>query len=268
MLKLKKALTSAFFIVTFCLAGVWSTAVWSASTEQSCTSDSPLQRVQIDRVVDGDTVRLASGRSVRLLGINTPELNKSTGQPEPFARQALMALQNLAQKTKAEIAIGVDSQDHYKRLLAHLFFDDLNAAQHLLERGLGWAVVIEPNIEMADCLFAAERSARDKGEGIWASPIQRASQVSSGGFTLVRGNVTRIDPTPKYIYLELDDHLALRLTRKHFPANQIVAVGNSLGRTIEARGWVVDRRSKLKPGSAYKGFLLSIGSRWHLDLQQ
>jgi hypothetical protein len=77
--------------------------------------------------------------------------------------------------------------------------------------------------------------------------------------------VTRIDATQKYIYLEIDDHLALRLTRKHFSPKQIVSFGKALGRKVEARGWVIDRRAKLKAGSRYKGFLLPLGSQWHLS---
>lgn len=256
MLKLKKALLSAFFIVCQVAQPVWATCLPSGSFES----------VSISKVVDGDTVRLSSGRSVRLLGINTPELNIRSGQPEPYAQEAHQALKDLAHNADAQLVLGQDAQDHYKRLLGHLIFDQRSAAEVLLRQGLGWAVVIEPNTQQADCLFAAESEARAAGRGVWAEPLTRATQIDQGGFTLTRGRVTRIDATPKYIYLELDDHLALRLTRKHFSAAEIVSFGKSLGRVVEARGWVVDRRAKLKPGSRYKGFLLSIGSRWHLSL--
>ena len=254
MLKLKKALTSAFFVV-------WISA---NSSFAACVPDSGLQPVAITKVVDGDTVRLANGRSVRLLGINTPELNPRTGNPEPYAKEAQQLLQTLARGATAEVVLGADPEDRYKRLLAHLILDGRSAAETLLERGLGWAVVIEPNTAQADCLLAAESRARALQVGVWAKPVLQAAELNDGGFAFVRGEVTRIDATQKYIYLELDDHLALRLTRKHFTSKQVVSFGQSLGRKVEARGWIIDRRAQLKAGSRYKGFLLPLGSRWHI----
>ncbi len=254
MLKLKKALSSAFFVV-------WISA---NSVFAACVPDSGLKPVAITKVVDGDTVRLANGRSVRLLGINTPELNQRTGNPEPYAKEAHQLLQTLVRAGDAELALGVDSQDRYKRLLGHLILDGRSAAQALLERGLGWAVVIEPNIAQADCLLAAESRARALRLGVWKTTEMQAAELEKGGFAVVRGTVSRIDATPKYIYLELDDYLALRLTRKHFSPKQVVSFGQALGREVEARGWVIDRRAKLDAGSRYKGFLLPLGSQWHI----
>ena len=255
MLKLKKALSSAFFV-----AWISANSVFAA-----CTPESGLEPVTITKVVDGDTVRLSNGRSVRLLGINTPELNPRTGNPERYAKEAQQLLQALSRDTKAELVLGTEAEDRYKRLLAHLVLNGGLAAEALLERGLGWAVVIEPNTSQADCLFAAENRARTLQLGVWSKPVIHAAELDDGGFAVVRGKVTRIDATQKYIYLELDDHLALRLTRKHFSSEQVVSFGQALGRQVEARGWVVDRRAKLKAGSRYKGFLLPLGSQWHVS---
>ena len=41
------------------------------------------QEVVVRRVVDGDTLRLVDGRSVRLIGVNAPELGKSGGTAQP-----------------------------------------------------------------------------------------------------------------------------------------------------------------------------------------
>ena len=43
-----------------------------------------LQNVEVARVVDGDTVRLRDGRSVRLIGINAPELAHNGRTTEPL----------------------------------------------------------------------------------------------------------------------------------------------------------------------------------------
>lgn len=256
MLLLKKALSSAFFVV--CLS--------ATSAAAQCLPQGDLLEISIERVVDGDTVKLSNGRSVRLLGINTPELNLGKGAPEPYAELARDELHRLTLNGQARLVLGQESEDRYKRLLGHLLIDEVNAAEHLLGLGLGWAVAVEPNVDQADCLFAAESLARAATAGLWREPVVEASSIRNGGFALVRGAVTRIDATPKYIYVELDDHIALRVTRKLLSADEAVRLSSILGQQVEARGWVIDRRKQLKPRSRFKPFMLPITSSWHLRL--
>ena len=56
---------------------------------------SQLEAVSVQRVVDGDTVRLRDGRSVRMIGLNTPELGKKGRSDEPFAMAARKRLEML-----------------------------------------------------------------------------------------------------------------------------------------------------------------------------
>lgn len=256
MLSLKKALSSAFFVV--CLSAT------SAAAE--CLPQGESVDIAIERVVDGDTVKLRNGRSVRLLGINTPELNLGKGAPEPYATQARDELRRLTQRAQARLLLGPEFEDRYKRLLGHLLIDDVNAAEHLIGLGLGWAVAVEPNVDQADCLFAAESLARAKALGVWREPVVEAASINGGGFALVQGVVTRIDATPKYIYVELDEHLALRVTRKQLSAEEAVRISTILGEQVEARGWIIDRRKQLNSESRFKPFMLPITSSWHLRL--
>jgi len=253
MLLVKKALLSAFFIAS----------VSSGAATAQCQPEGESFAVEIERVVDGDTVRLGNGRSLRILGINTPELNLGKGIPEPLAELASAELKRLATAAQARLVLGQEPEDRYKRLLGHLLLDGVNAAEYLLSQGFGWAVVVEPNTGQADCLFAAESVARAKGIGVWKYPIARAASLRKGGFALVRGAVTHIDTTAKYIYIELDDHLALRLLRKQLSSAEVARVNSSVGRLIEARGWVIDRRKQVRSGSGFKPYLLPITSAWH-----
>ena len=61
---LKKAsLVGAFFVSVFCLPA-----------HALCPAPGKLPQAKVQRVVDGDTLRLADGRNVRLIGLNAPEL--------------------------------------------------------------------------------------------------------------------------------------------------------------------------------------------------
>src|SRR5690554_1546595 len=46
------------------------------------------ESARVEKVIDGDTLRLVSGKKVRLIGINAPELDSEGAGAEPFAREA------------------------------------------------------------------------------------------------------------------------------------------------------------------------------------
>lgn len=68
-----------------------------------------------------------------------------------------------------------------------------------------------------------------------------AGDVAAAGFVLVCGRVTRMDRTRRAYFVELDDHLALRIDQAGLTAAQQAWLGALPGTRLEARGWVVDR---------------------------
>ncbi len=80
----KASLVGAFFM---------SVVSVFAGAAEACRPTGALQNVEVARVVDGDTVRLRDGRSVRLIGINAPELahNGRTTEPSPSRRASRLA---------------------------------------------------------------------------------------------------------------------------------------------------------------------------------
>ena len=68
---------------------LFSFTVWSAQlAAQTCTTPPFDETVEVAKVTDGDTLRLRDGRSVRLIGINSPELAHTDKPAEPLAEQA------------------------------------------------------------------------------------------------------------------------------------------------------------------------------------
>ena len=85
-----------------------------------CPSPGPLPLVSVAKVVDGDTLRLVDGRSVRLIGINTPELGRDGRKAEPFAVAAQRRLRALVEASNGRVGLvpGRESKDRYGRTLA------------------------------------------------------------------------------------------------------------------------------------------------------
>ena len=90
-----------------------------------CRTTDSGRTVSITNVLDGDTVVMSTSEHVRLVGIDTPEMNYDAGRPEPGAVEAGEYLQGLLRdETQLTLVQDVESQDRYRRTLGHLFLAD------------------------------------------------------------------------------------------------------------------------------------------------
>ncbi|MDR9860616.1 MULTISPECIES: thermonuclease family protein [Pseudomonas] len=250
---LKKAsLAGAFFV----------SAIWLSAAQAFCPAPSGLAIVAVQRVVDGDTVRLSDGRSVRMIGLNTPELGKQGRSDEPFALMARKRLEALVADSGGRVGVlpGKQAKDHYGRTLAHLYsVSGANLEAQMLADGLGFQVAVAPNVDLVTCQQAAERSARQAGRGLWRqSPVLKAEQIQRSGFAVVSGRVSKVQRNRGGIWIELQDSLVLRVAPNLVGQFDNARLQALKGKQIEARGWVVDR--------SRRGGLQSGQSRWLLPL--
>jgi len=246
-LLLKKAsLAGAFFV----------SAIWLSGAHAFCPTPSALESVMVQRVVDGDTLRLDDGRSVRMIGLNTPELGKKGRSDEPFAVAARKRLEALVAASDGRVGLlpGKESKDHYGRTLAHVYSaDGANLEAQMLAEGLGFQVAVAPNVDLVGCQQSAERSARQAGLGLWRqSPVLKAEQINASGFAVLSGCVSKVQRNRGGIWIELQDSVVLRVAPNLLGQFDVPALENLEGKQIEARGWVVDRsrRGGLKSGQA------------------
>ncbi|MGY2263277.1 thermonuclease family protein [Pseudomonas sp. SDO55104_S430] len=252
MLMKKASLAGAFFV----------SAIWLSAAQALCPAPSGLTSVEVQRVVDGDTLRLQDGRSVRMIGLNTPELGKKGRSDEPFAMAARKRLEALVAASDGRVRLqpGKESKDRYGRTLAHAYgADGANLEAQMLAEGLGFLVAVPPNVDLVACQQAAERSARQAGLGVWRqSPVLKADQIDRAGFAVLSGRVSKVQRNRGGIWLELQDSVVLRVAPNLLGRFDASSLQKLEGRQIEARGWVLDRsrRGGLKEGQA----------RWMLPL--
>jgi endonuclease YncB( thermonuclease family) len=73
-------------------------------------------------IVDGDTLRIADGREVRLVGLQAPKLplGRKGFRAWPLADAAKAALARLALGRRLRLAYGGRRIDRHRRILAHL----------------------------------------------------------------------------------------------------------------------------------------------------
>lgn len=126
------------------------------------------ERAIVARVVDGDTIELADGRTVRLLGLDAPEtVSPALGAAQPLGAEASTRLARML--TGREVVLERDrtEADHYGRLLRHVWLGRTLVAEALVAEGLAWSNAVPPDDRHRPRIRDAEERARAEGVGLW-----------------------------------------------------------------------------------------------------
>lgn len=219
-----------------------------------CPAIRARERVEVTYVYDGDTVKLADGRNLRFIGINTPEIGRHGKANQALATQARSFLDELLNAHNRSLNLQSDSEehDHYGRLLAHAFLDTgSNVAVQLLDAGLATTLVVPPDTWAVDCYQQHENSARVARRGLWSLPAYQPQdsatlQRDTKGFLIVHGRVTAIRRTRYSVWLDLDGTLTARVSTRDLSNFKPGYLDNLEGKYVEVRGWIKTGRDGLR----------------------
>ncbi|MEF8793446.1 thermonuclease family protein [Thiohalorhabdus sp.] len=200
----------------------------------------------VERIPDGDTIHLADGTEVRVIGINAPEVAHRDDPAEAGGPQARRFLQALVAGKRVRLTLGAEATDKYDRTLAHVFLEDgTNVAKRLLAAGHAFVTPRPPNTAKARAYSKVERQAREANRGLWDRPhyaVRPAAQSRDlrNTFRRLRGRVATVTPKRKYVYLGFASGLQALLPKDRTEAFNQAGKGPEalLGRTIVVRGWV------------------------------
>jgi micrococcal nuclease len=139
-----------------------------------------LEGLKVDRVVDGDTVKVTlDGEqvSVRLIGINTPETVKPDSPVECFGPEASDFAKAMLEGESIVLELD-DTQgfyDKYDRVLAYVWRVQPDGSLRLFnEEAVAGGFAYERQYSDApyawkDALSAAQEGAQDAGRGLWSA---------------------------------------------------------------------------------------------------
>lgn len=122
------------------------------------------QKLSVTEVTDGDTLKLSTGQTFRLYGVNAPEVK------EPFFEEAKAFTQNMVLNKDVTFEQEENYQeDKFGRTLGYIFVDGKNLNLELVKAGLAKVVLYEKRakIKYQDELLSAENTAREKKLGVW-----------------------------------------------------------------------------------------------------
>jgi micrococcal nuclease len=131
----------------------------------------------IERVVDGDTIKLKSGETVRLLNIDTPETVKENTPVMCYGHEASDFAKQIMTGQSVILRFDKEQRDKYGRVLAFVFAttadntlveNSYNA--QLVKLGYARSYIIKPNNTQERYFRKVEREARDAKLGVWNCP--------------------------------------------------------------------------------------------------
>ncbi|MDD5195378.1 MAG: thermonuclease family protein [Candidatus Omnitrophica bacterium] len=130
--------------------------------------------IQVADVIDGDTIRLANGKLLRYIGIDTPESRIKKGSsfiynPQPGAVEATKFNKSLVSGKKIRIEFDVQKTDKYGRLLGYCYVGDTFVNARLIKEGYAVLLTYPPNVKYTDLFVKLQKEAREARRGLWGA---------------------------------------------------------------------------------------------------
>lgn len=269
MLKYIKAwlLSCAFFLPV----GLSNIASADAACGIKAIDKSYWQRLPADaKALDGDSISFAGKQQLRLLGVNTPE------RGQPLAEDAKRQLQQWIDQGIYWLNID-GAQDRYGRYLSHLFFADGRSVNaNLISKGLGFLVLMPPELDYSDCYIEAWDHVKAAPVGVLRDEYYQPVRITEkpeqynkrlrGGYLRVTGAVRSVKRSKNAWWLELGDDVVLQVRKQYWSVFENLDLQALLGQSVLASGWVVDRRGSRAHKKGYARFVLVLTHPEHLQL--
>lgn len=132
----------------------------------------PPATVPVTFVTDGDTIHvryLGQDEKVRLIGVNTPEVDWYGGHGDCFGSEAGLYTRHRLDDRTVRLTFDARLRDPFGRLLAYVYFGDELFNLTLVEQGYAVNDPVPPDTGKEDLFAAAQRTARAGGRGLWAA---------------------------------------------------------------------------------------------------
>ena len=193
----------AFYLIVLFAASSFSFGQdYSAEAKVSIPVGKGDQGYTVSRVIDGDTFKLSNGQTLKLAGINAPEIHdttKLTQEAKKFGKEiwayrtaggdAQKLIQRLIDASDNQIEPETETQsfDESGNLIAYVFVripdsnrnaipeiggvESINGSVNIFLNaylvGMGFAEVVSPEAKYQDLFSQLEKEAKENKRGIW-----------------------------------------------------------------------------------------------------
>ncbi|MBU3911218.1 MAG: thermonuclease family protein [Candidatus Omnitrophica bacterium] len=225
-------------------------------------SGSRINGILVSRVIDGDTIELSDGRTVRYIGIDTPEVREKKDndwiyKPMPYAEEALAFNRKLVEGKVVNLEFDVQKKDIYHRVLAYVYpvrkgnfsngvnIEDRMINLEMVRQGYAMIYTYPPNVKYAEQFLKAQEEARKDKKGLWAEledGVIASSEAEKhiGLIKIVKTEVMDTYLSDKVLVLNCRDNFKVAIFRNNFSLFPIEAARSPdsyfRNRTIQVYG--------------------------------
>ena len=127
----------------------------------------------VTKVIDGDTIVLKNGQTVRYVGIDAPELHHPKKKRQCYAEQSKEKNSQLVLGKRVRLEKDISETDKYGRLLRYVYVVNasnksvLSVNEKLVEEGYARVATFSPDVFLAQKLTDWQNKARDLKLGLW-----------------------------------------------------------------------------------------------------
>ena len=126
---------------------------------------------KVVRIVDGDTYVLeddnGTKEKIRIIGADTPETKHPKKGKEPFGPEATEFAKKYLSNKVVQLKFEKGKRDRYKRVLAHVYINDVHFNKMLIDSGYAKSSFYAPNYAFKEIFEASENRAKQSNIGIW-----------------------------------------------------------------------------------------------------
>jgi micrococcal nuclease len=144
-----------------------------------------VQSLTVTEVVDGDTIKLDDGRTIRYIGLDAPE------EGECFNEEAEKINRDLVLGKQVRLETDTNEMDRFGRYLAYVYLregEEIFVNQELLKQGAGEFFLDTVNLRYQEVLIQAAEEAHKEKRGLW----QACAPDPEFGCQ-IKGNLDRLD---------------------------------------------------------------------------
>jgi micrococcal nuclease len=147
--------------------------ITNEATTSGQKSNTQREEAKVLRVMDGDTIELTDKRSVRYIGMDTPEIVDPDKPVECFGNEADSENKKLVEGKTVLLEKDISETDSYGRLLRYVYVGDMFVNEILVRSGFARVATFPPDVKYKDLFLEAQREASKNNRGLWsACPVR------------------------------------------------------------------------------------------------
>ena len=131
------------------------------------------ERALVTKVIDGDTMEIEGGKTIRFIGIDTPETVDPRKSVQCFGKEASSETKSLLSGKTVILQKDVSETDKYGRLLRYIYLPPSRSGQilfvndYLVREGFARVLTYPPDVKYNEQFREAEKEAKAQKKGLW-----------------------------------------------------------------------------------------------------